>query len=221
MEEEKKPNNLSASLIKYMMKSPTDFRIKFCDLYIRPYELFIHMILGNAIHKVAEKYTLTWEWDEQLGMDYIYAELALHEIGEVWDEEAEYTMETVLEMEQWYKNALKGLREVKSDTGLPEQKITLPFFNGYVDLIKGNEIIDYKTVGKFIEHKEYNPDAPYDSKSGYIIQLALYAYWYHTNYWEYPVCKIIEILKKPTEITVADIQYVKKDLITYHLSASL
>lgn len=203
---EKEPNKLSASLIKYLLKSPADFRIKFSDLYIRPYEFMPHFILGNAIHKVAEKYTLLWEWDEQIWMDYIYSEMGNYELWE------DFTEEEVLEMEERYHNAVEGLKEVKRKTWLPEQKITLPYFSGYIDLLDDKIIIDYKTVGQFLEHKKYDKNAIFDTKSGYIIQLAIYAYWYYYTKGEYPLsCKIIEILKKDTRITKVD--YLKKDYI--------
>jgi hypothetical protein len=116
------PKLLSASTIKYMLKTPDSFRIKYSDLYIENYEFHEHLILGNAIHKVAEHYTNTNERKPQVGLDYIYEQLMN------FDEGVDYLPEIVVEMETRFHNALKGLFEVKNETGLVEQKITLPDF---------------------------------------------------------------------------------------------
>lgn len=198
-----KVQNLSATIIKTLINAADTFKIKFSRLYYWENEFKSYYCVGSALHSVAEHYTKTQKFDPEVGKKKLDFDFDANIIG------VDYTIDEMLLIYKEYENGLISLKELLESedfiSGIAESSITLPNFSGKIDYLATNQIDDYKLVKKFMEHKYFNPNDKYDVKPGYLIQMAIYAYWYYESYEAYPLCRMLETRKTPAIIGEEDV----------------
>lgn len=192
---------LSASSIKYLLEEPAKFINKF-TLNINIDEASNWLILWWALHKIVENYIKTGTLDTYIW--YMELERLVDENSVDW--ERPFSDDELEEMIKIIDSTTVNLQWTIEEWWESEVLIQTDDFIWYIDQLKDWVIKDYKFVSRF------NQKWMFDSMPWYIIQMALYAWWYKQSNKKAPkYCEIIEVLKWDTLIT--DVGYYKKDYL--------
>ena len=184
---------LSASSLKDLLNDYHRFESRFTSC-IQLKKFNPAYVSGQCLHSVAEHYANTGELNKQVAYDMLENkkwEFTIIIDGEIERTREPYIDECIEAIENWIENMSWIIQQ-----GNPEVKIEDDNFTWFIDLIKNDEIWDWKFVNS------YNKAWMFDSMPWYLIQWALYTRWYNNTYWKLPTAiKFIEILKKNTAIT--------------------